>query len=179
MEREPEDVIEDMFREAPWRNPEKKRPWAILVDGGKKQLDRILDCIRQYRPNVSLILDFIHVLEYLWKAACAFHAVGRVKAEYWVAKRAVKILRGGVAKVVDGLRQDGIVHQLSFKKRRAVDKCADYLEKYAPMLEYDQYLADGLSFATGVVEGACRRLIKDHMDRTGAQWRLRRAKAVL
>jgi hypothetical protein len=47
------------------------------------------------------------------------------------------------------------------------------------MLDYDQYLSEGLPIATGVIEGACRHLIKDRMDRTGARWRLKRAEAVL
>jgi len=68
---------------------------------------------------------------------------------------------------------------LSSDKRKAVDKCADYLEKYRPILEYNQYLSEGLPIATGVIEGACRHLIKDRMDRTGARWRLKRAEAVL
>jgi hypothetical protein len=179
VEREPEDVIQDMFQEALRRDPEMKRPWTILVDGGEKQLDLILGFIDRYRPDVSLILDFIHVLEYLWKAAYSFNAVGSVETENWVAERALKILRGEAADVAHGLRQGASLHQLSSDKRKAVDKCADYLEKYGPMLEYDDYLSAGLPIATGVIEGACRHLIKDRMDLTGARWRLKRAEAVL
>lgn len=47
------------------------------------------------------------------------------------------------------------------------------------MLEDDQYLADGLSIASGLVEGACRHWIKDRLDRAGVQKRLRRVEAVL
>lgn len=179
VEQEQEDVIQDMFDEALRRDPEKKRPWAILVDGGEKQLDLVLGLIRRHRPDVSLILDFIHVLEYLWKAAYGFHAVGSVEAENWVAERALKILQGKAAEVACGLRQGATFHQLSSDKRKAVDKCSDYLEKYQPILEYDRYLSQGLPIATGVIEGACRHLIKDRMDRTGARWRMKRAEAVL
>lgn len=179
MEREPEDVIRDMFEEALRRDPEKKRPWAILVDGGEKQLDLVLGLIQRHRPDVSLILDFIHVLEYLWKAAYGFHPVGSIGSEDWVAERALGILQGKAAEVIRGLRQGATIHQLSSDKRKAVDKCADYLEKYSLILEYNQYLSEGLPIATGVIEGACRHLIKDRMDRTGARWRLKRAEAVL
>lgn len=179
VEREQEAVIEDMFQEALRRDRQMKRPWAILVDGGEKQLDLVLGLVHRYRPDVSLILDFIHVLEYVWKAAYGFYAVGSVEAENWVAERALLILRGGAADVACGMRQSATLHQLSPDKRKAVDKCADYLEKYGPMLEYDEYLSQGLPIATGVIEGACRHLIKDRMDRTGARWRLKRAEAVL
>ena len=49
----------------------------------------------------------------------------------------------------------------------------------AAYLKYDDYLKAGLPIATGVIEGACRHLIKDRMDITGARWSLRGAEAVL
>lgn len=47
------------------------------------------------------------------------------------------------------------------------------------MLRYDKYLPDGLPIATGVIEGACRHLICDRMDITGARWSVRGAEAIL
>ena len=47
------------------------------------------------------------------------------------------------------------------------------------MLKYDEYLKKGLPIATGAIEGACRYLIKDRMDITGARWGLERAEAIL
>ena len=47
------------------------------------------------------------------------------------------------------------------------------------MLRYDQYLAAGYPIGTGVIEGACRSLVKDRMERTGARWSLPGAEAVL
>jgi hypothetical protein len=100
VEREQEGAIQDMFDEALRRDPEKKRPWAILLDGSEKQLDLVLGLIRRHRPDVSLILDFIHVLEYLWNAAYGFYPVGSVESEDWVAERALKILQEKAAEVV-------------------------------------------------------------------------------
>jgi hypothetical protein len=48
-----------------------------------------------------------------------------------------------------------------------------------PYLQYDQYLSRGYPIATGVIEGACRHLVKDRMEITGAKWRLSGAEAVL
>jgi hypothetical protein len=126
---------------------------------------------------VTIILDFIHVLEYVWKAAYSFFAVGSDKAQQWVRERALKILRGNSSAVAQDLRQTLI--QLSGEKRKAAQKCADYLEKYEPLLHYDHYLKEGLPIATGVIEGACRHLIRDRMDLAGARRRLTGAEAVL
>jgi len=50
---------------------------------------------------------------------------------------------------------------------------------YTPYLRYDEALTAGLSIATGVVEGACRHLVNDRMNLTGARWSLKGAEAVL
>ena len=64
-------------------------------------------------------------------------------------------------------------------QRKPVDKCADYLLKYKAFLNYDRYLAQGFPICSGVIEGTCRHLINDRMDRTGARWSLKGAEAVL
>ncbi|NTW36776.1 MAG: ISKra4 family transposase [Syntrophobacteraceae bacterium] len=179
VEQEPQEVIQAMFDEALRRDPDKKRPWVVLLDGAEKQLDLVLTLIHRHRPDVTIVLDFIHVLEYVWRAAYSFYAVGSKEAEDWVAGWALKILQGQACTAAIGLRQSATLHQLSSDKRKAVDKCADYLEKYQALLDYDEYLSKGLPIATGVIEGACRHLIKDRMDLTGARWRLKTAEAVL
>ena len=68
---------------------------------------------------------------------------------------------------------------LSSKLSKGVDKCADELLKYKAFLHYDKYLAQGFSICSGVIEGTCRHLINDRMDRTGARWGLKGAEAVL
>ena len=77
------------------------------------------------------------------------------------------------------MRRAATVAGLSKDTRKPVDTCADYLQKYAPYLHYDRYLAAGYPIATGVIEGACRYLVRDRMDLTGARWRLAGAEAVL
>lgn len=168
-----------MFDEALRRDPEKKRTWAVLVDGAEKQLDLVLGFVLQHGAEVHLILDFIHVLEYVWKAAYSFCSVGSKDAEEWVAERALKILRGEAKSVAAEMRLSATVHRLSKDKSKAVEKCADYLQKYDTLLDYNIFLKKGLPIASGAIEGACRHLIKDRMDLTGARWRLQRAEAVL
>ncbi len=49
----------------------------------------------------------------------------------------------------------------------------------AAYLDYPEALAAGWPIATGVIEGACRHLVKDRMDITGARWSVDGAEAVL
>lgn len=126
-----------------------------------------------------IVLDIIHVIEYLWKAAFAFYADTSKQAESWVSKRLVLILEGKSSSVAAGMRRSATLRQLTPSQRKPVDSCARYLLNNANYLRYDDYLKAGLPIATGVIEGACRHLIKDRMDITGARWSLTGAEAVL
>jgi len=77
------------------------------------------------------------------------------------------------------MRRSATKRRMPKEERQPVDKCAGYLLKYKHYLAYDQYLAHGLPIGSGVIEGACRHLINDRLDRTGARWRLNGAEAVL
>jgi hypothetical protein len=81
--------------------------------------------------------------------------------------------------VAVGLRRAATRKQLSQSARQPVDKAADYIDNNQERLQYDRALAHGLPIATGVIEGACRHLVKDRMDITGARWGLARAEAIL
>ena len=135
--------------------------------------------MKEQKIKATIVLDFIHVLEYLWKAAYCFHPPGSEQAEAWVAERALRILKGNASTVAGGIRRSATLCGLSAKEREAADQCAEYLLNYKDMLKYDEYLAAGLPIATGVIEGACRHLVKDRMDITGARWGLQRAEAIL
>jgi hypothetical protein len=181
VEREHNTVTEEAFLEALGRDPEKNRPWAVLVDGLPQQIRNIKSCIErlQLAQTIVLILDIVHVIEYLWKAAYCFHTDGSPEAEAWVKKRVLHILEGKSSDVAAGMRRSATLRRLSKKVRAPVDTCAHYLLKNREMLKYDDYLKQGLPIATGAIEGACRYLIKDRMDITGARWRLEGAEAIL
>lgn len=178
--REAATVVNEVFEEALRRDPNKHRTWTILVDGQPQQLENIKSASERLNlSNTVLILDFIHVLEYLWKAAYCFEEEGTEAAESWVNERATRILEGKAIHVAAGIRRSATLRQLTDNERKAADLCADYLLNHQHMLKFDQYLSQGLPIATGVIEGACRHLIKDRMDITGARWGLNGAEAVL
>lgn len=179
LEKDPEDVIGDMIAEAKRRDPKQERQWCILVDGAEHQLEQIKKVVMRDGVTVTIIMDLIHVLEYLWDAAHSFFEVGDEAAEQWVGERALEILRGNVGYVAGGIRRKATMLNLDKKKRKNADKCASYLLKHKKYLRYNEYLSEGFPIATGVIEGACRYLVKDRMDLTGARWGLDDAEAVL
>lgn len=172
-------VIEETFQAALQRDPEKTRQWVVLVDGDEQQQRLIKAAIKRHNVDAIRVIDFIHVLEYLWKAAYCFHQPDSDEAETWVSERALKLLQGKASGVAAGMRRSATLRHLSKKARMAVDKCAEYLLKNQAMARYDVCLKRGLPIATGVIEGACRHLINDRLDITGARWRLQGAEAIL
>jgi hypothetical protein len=180
VEREASAVTDEVFKEALRRDPDQKRQWVMLVDGAEQQLKNINARVRKYRAGkMIIVLDFIHAVEYLWQAAHAIYPDGGQVAEEWVAERMLRLLQGKVSSVAAGMRRSATLRKLSKEAQIAVNKCASYFLKYCYLMRYDKFLALGLPIATGVIEGACRHLIKDRLDITGARWTLRSAEAIL
>jgi hypothetical protein len=180
LEKEPWDVLEEAFHDALDREIDAANlTWVSVVDGDEQQLDILEALAQRYGVELTIILDIYHVLSYLWKAGHAFHSEGSEELEHWVLERVRRLLEGDASQVAAGMRRSATKRRLSKNKRKPVDTCANYLLKYKQYLAYDEYLAAGMPIASGVVEGACRHLVKDRMALTGARWRLTGAEAVL
>jgi len=173
------EVINQAFAEALRRDPERIKDWVMLADGDRRQLSYLEQTAQKYGVKSLIILDLIHVTERLWSAAWALHPTADPKAEQWVSAHLLEILRGKSSQVAAGIRRSATLRGLTAKERAPIDQCADYLLNYRDYLHYDQYLAAGYPIATGVIEGACRYLVKDRMEITGARWSLDGAEAVL
>lgn len=172
-------VLEECFTEALARDPWVSRTWVYLADGHKDQL-RVADRLATgYGVELVVIIDFIHVLEYLWKAAWCFFDKGDAEVESWVLERARRVLDGEASSVAAGIRRSATKRGLDSAARKGADKCAKYLLNNKGRLQYDRYLAAGMPIATGVIEGACRHLVNDRLGITGARWGLRGAEAIL
>ncbi|MBJ7597048.1 MAG: ISKra4 family transposase, partial [Candidatus Dormibacteraeota bacterium] len=119
------------------------------------------------------------MLEYLWKAAWSFFGKGEPAAEDWVADQARKILHGKARQVAAGIRRRATTYGYRGPERAGADEAARYLENKSRYLRYDTALEKGWPIATGIIEGACRHIVKDRMDITGARWGLDGAEAIL
>lgn len=179
LEKTPDDVIAEAFAEAQRRDPLHRRTWVALVDGNEHQLRVLRKLARRQKIHLTIVLDFIHVSEYVWKASLAFFGEQQAGREDWVEERLSRILCGNASHVAAGIRRSATRRGLTKYQREAVDTCANYLLDHTRFLRYNEYLTAGLPIATGVVEGACRHLVADRMDVTGARWSLAGAEAVL
>jgi hypothetical protein len=179
LEKPMKTVIEATFAEGHQRDPEHRAEWVVLVDGDHTQIDYVEKVAKASSVSVVIILDIIHVLEYLWKAAKALFDPEDPKAAQWVGDKIEQLLQGQANSIVSSLRLNETLKGLSAKQREPIEQCATYVANHAPYLNYPHYLAKGYPIATGVIEGACRYLVKDRMEITGARWGLEGGEAVL
>ena len=173
------EVVARVFDEAERRDPKHQRSWVALVDGNNHQIDRIKAEAENRELKVTILVDLVHVMEYIWSAAWCFFAQGDQAAEDWVRAKSLAVLEGNAPDVAAGIRRRATTARLAKTKRKNADACATYLTNKAPHLDYPTALAAGWPIATGIIEGTCRYLVADRMDITGARWSVNGAEAVL
>ncbi|RPF39273.1 hypothetical protein EDD92_9510 [Streptomyces sp. TLI_185] len=179
MIRSPEQVVADTFAQAEAHDPHHLREWIVLVDGARHQLDLIHTEAAHRGIRLNVLLDFVHVAEYCWTAAHAFDPPGSREAETWAADKLTAILAGHTERAATDVTAQAAAEQPPAARRDAVTTCHRYLTGHLDELHYDTALKAGWPIATGAVEGACRHLIADRLDTTGARWGLDGAEAVL
>lgn len=184
VEKQQRNVVRAAFAEALRRDPHQRRRWVVLVDGDNEQLRAVKAEAKRLGVDITIVVDIIHVLEYIWKAARALFGESSPEAERWVEHRLLALLTGrsggDVARTIRWWAQQR-QSRLDAAGREAIRRACRYLadRTRTRLMRYADALRDGLPISTGVVEGACRYLVKDRMDRTGARWSLPGAEAVL
>ncbi len=178
VEKNFEETVREIFEEAEAKDSKKECTWVALVDGDRKQIKYLEKYAKKRKLNLTIVCDFIHVLEYLWKVSHVFFEEFNTK-QSWVKERLKWILSGKSSLVAAGVRRSATRKKLKGKKKETIDNCANYLLNLSPYLKYHVYINNGYPIATGIIEGACRHLIQDRMGRTGARWGLEGAEAIL
>jgi hypothetical protein len=149
-----------------------------LMDGQESLWSAADNCLSVPPEDIIDILDILHASSYVWKAAKAFYSHVEHR-EAFARDRLLRILYGDVNGVIAGLRQMATKRGLKGNRLKQITTVCGYFAKHAHRMRYDEYLAAGYPIATGVIEGACRHLVKDRMERSGMRWRLAGAQAML
>jgi hypothetical protein len=174
-------TIAALFDQAGRRDPARARTWIALADGDNHQIAQIQDQAAARGVAVTILIDFVHVQEYLWKAAWCFHKPRDPAIEAWVTAQELDILHGRAAQVIARIKDLAAAQppRPGSEHDKIIAKTLSYLQNKQPYLDYPRALASGWPIATGVIEGACRHLIGDRMGITGARWGIDGAQAIL
>ena len=176
-----EEIFGWLGKEVQWRNPLGQNDVVVLMDGQVSLWNAAEVYIQGVveGTNVVPILDLLHASSYVWSAAHLFHPKNSAEAFNFARDRIARILNGDVLAVVRGLRWMGTYDGFSIKRHEDLEVICGYLENNAHRMLYNEYLAAGYPIASGVIEGACRYLVKDRMERTGMRWVLDGAQSML
>ncbi|WP_249019464.1 hypothetical protein [Conexibacter sp. S30A1] len=172
-------MIGQISEQAERRDPCHRQTWIALVDGNAHQITRITAEARQRKLTVAVVIDFLGVLEYLWSAALCFHKEGNPAAEQWVHDKALAVLDGKAGIVAAAIRPAATKRNRTPEKRLNADRAAGYLLNKKRHLDHPTALTNGWPIGTGIIKGACRHLVKDRMDITGARCGLDGPEAIL
>ena len=166
-------LFADLARQVAQRDPESKKPLVCLMDGQRSLWEQQ----RKYFPQAIPIIDIFHVSERLWQAAYCFHNEGSAEAEKMVCRYFKMLLEGKVDSVIRSFQARQC--SLSKTKKEILVGVIKYYKNNKQYMQYDEYLDKGYPIGSGAIEGACRHLVKDRMERTGMRWEIEGAQAML
>jgi hypothetical protein len=155
------------------------RQWLIHLCDGQASLETDRQTYLPVDAHTLDILDLMHVLPRVWEAAHVFHAEASGEASAFVRHHLTQILHGKIGNVVAHWRRQATRQGLTGAKKKSLRALCAFLEKNKHRMRYDEYLRLGCPVATGVIEGACRHVIKDRMERAGMRWKVTGAQAML
>jgi len=153
--------------------------WLVHLSDGQASLETDRHAYLPEDAYTLDILDLMHVLPRVWEAAHVFHAEKSAAATAFVRQHLTRILQGDIDNVLANWRRKGTCQGLVGTKKKALRALCAFLEKNKHRMRYDEYLRLGCPVATGVIEGACRHVIKDRMERAGMRWQIPGAQAML
>ena len=204
--RTPEQVIAiyyDQIHLSQPAQPQNKHLWATL-DGKDAALNRLLTQVQlrigkhiqhkialcdgcsslQVRlaksfPDFIQILDFIHANEYLWKVANALFGETDERRMDWMKQHTLQLLSGKTQQLITEFRRLAKQPKMRKNIRSQLLVTANYFQRNRPFMDYPTYLAQGYPIASGVIEGACRHLVKDRCELCGMRWSQNGAESLL
>lgn len=159
-------ALERLAGQVAGREGDHIRQRVALCDGAEALQERI----QQHFPTFTLVLDFIHADEKLWEVANSLFGEKSAQRTPWVEAQTLDMLSGGVAQVITELRRLVGLAETTAPQSAILTKTANYFERNAAFMHYDQYLNAGWPIASGVIEGACRHLVKDRCELSGMRW---------
>jgi hypothetical protein len=137
---------------------------VALTDGAEALQQQVLD----HLPDFTLVLDIIHVTEHLWEAANARWGETSPDRLPWIHQALTWLLEHQLDALLLDLQAQAA--GLAVAQQQTLVRVSAYLRRNRPFMDYQRYLALGWPIGTGVVEGACRHLVKDRFEQAGMRW---------
>jgi hypothetical protein len=164
------------------RDQTAQKPVIILIDGDRSLEKAVKKAVtdKGVEDRVqAYVLDFIHLLEYVWKVANAYLGEKSPQREEWVKQQAKLLLESKHEQVIEQWQKIEKENKLKPTQAYNLKRAMTYLENHSHMVDYKTYLENGYPISTGAIESACGHFIKSRMERNAMHWSTQGAQKML
>jgi hypothetical protein len=158
-------------------DPKAEKPLVVIMDGQTCLWEDAAHTFND-RPRIE-ILDLLHVTSKLWELVHIFHPAGSARELPVMKLLTAMVLEGQVELLIRWCNYWAEQRQLPDSTQQRVQRLCGYFQTHQHRMHYDRYLAAGYPIASGVIEGACRHVVKDRLERAGMHWTIEGARAML
>jgi len=177
VEKPKREVMEEIYEEVKDENFNDE-PLVCVMDGALSLWNLFKDVFKNIKNKV-LILDIIHVLEYIWIIAHIKHKEGSDGGKAYVYEKLLLILQGKIASYIMELQSEKLNGNWKKSQRETFSKVITYLKNHKEYMKYDLYFFEGYPIGSGVVESACSHVVKNRMELSGARWGISGSESIL
>ncbi|WP_254568327.1 ISKra4 family transposase [Oscillatoria sp. HE19RPO] len=170
-------IFEWMATQLQERNSQNTKKMVTIMDGQESLWNQSKFYLKS--PDQVEVLDLLHVTPRIWTAAHLFCEPDSPDAISFVKDYVLMILKGQTPLVIQSWQSRAKSRGFKGQKMKVLEQIIGYFQKNQERMRYDIYLAEGYPIASGVIEGACRHLVKDRLERTGMRWTIPGAQAML
>ena len=131
-------------------------------------------------PLVDIeVLDFFHATEYLTKVSKAAFK-NKSDGQEWLnqTRHLLKYEADGAEMLLQGM-QNLIKKKMTNEKKEEINTAITYFTNHLEQMNYHSYLEKNLPIGSGVIEAACKVVIKQRMCNSGMRWTDQGAKNIL
>ena len=127
------------------------------------------------------IIDFFHASEHLSLMAEAIHGKNSAKATEWYRKYRdiLKNQKQGVSKLIRSVEYYLGSQSNNKSREKEIRKHLCYFKKHKKFVRYADYIEKGWPIGSGVIEAACKSVVKQRMCRSGQRWSIKGGQAIV
>jgi len=156
--------------------------FVVPIDAGPGLEDAVLSCVNKYGLSSQfdgIILDIIHVSEYVWKVGTILFGEKSTKRAIWVRKILTSLLNGQVNVIIEILKDQTTKKSLSQLKKDKIEKVITYFTNHKHKMNYKKFIEKGYPISSALAESTCGYLVKDRMEQSGMRWSSKGAQNML
>lgn len=127
------------------------------------------------------IIDFYHASEHLSHLAEAILGKASVEAKSWYKKYRNILKNGeqGVSKLIRSAKYYLGSRKYGKTAKKEILRHLGYFKKHKKYMQYASYAGKGWPIGSGVIEAACKSVVKQRMCRSGQRWSIKGGQGIL